>query len=353
MAFAPDGTLFFTEKNTGAVRVIEDGRLRPEPFATVPSTGDAESGLLGIALHPDYPAEPWVYLYYSSRETGTNLLVRTDGDRTETILEGLPVSPYHDGGDIAFGLDGMLYAVLGEAHDPGRAQDPDDLGGKIVRLTPEGEVPGDNPTPGSPVFSLGHRNSFGLCFDPFSGALWETENGPSEHDEVNLILPRGNYGWPEASGPSEDERFVDPMIDFAQIVVPTGCAFYPERHLGPRSLGALFIGTYTGTLYRAELSHQRAFAIRHAPFLEGLPGITDVQVGPDGRLYLATDESILRLPRRLRPAPEPGPTGASPSPIETVPPQPGGELPWLPWAAAGAAITVGAAAWGWARARRG
>lgn len=359
MAFAPDGRLFFTEKDTGRVRIARDGRVLERPFTEVPATNEAESGLLGLALHPAFPDEPWVYLYFSSRRNGNNVLVRVraEGDRggeRERILLALPVSPYHDGGDIAFGPDGKLYAVVGEAHDPPRAQDPNDLGGKVLRLEPDGGVPDDNPVaPGNPAFSLGHRNSFGLCFDPESGALWETENGPSEHDEVNLVLPGANYGWPEVLGPAGDERFVDPAIDFPEIIVPTGCAFYPHPHLGRRSEGALFFGDFNGTLHRAILGDQRTAVRRHAPYLQGLGGITDVAVGPDERLYVATTDRILRLPEAV---PEPAPTtpapGPSPSPAPPPPPeeeQEGGvPLGWILGGAAVAAVAV--AAWA-ARAR--
>jgi quinoprotein glucose dehydrogenase len=360
MAFAPDGRLFVTEKNTGRVRIVRDGRLLETPFTEVPATSEAESGLLGLALHPEFPDEPWVYLYYSSRRNDHNVLVRVraEGDRgaeTQPLLRALPVSPYHDGGDMAFGTDGKLYLIVGEAHEPPRAQDQNDLGGKVLRLEPDGSAPGDNPiAPGNPVFSLGHRNSFGLCFDPESGALWETENGPSEHDEVNLILPGANYGWPEVLGAAGDERFVDPAIDFPEIIVPTGCAFYPHPHLGRGSENALFFGDFNGTLHRARLNGQRTGVRRHAPYLEGLGGITDVAVGPDERLYVATTDRILRLPEAT---PEPSPTTAAPgpSPGQTEPASPpeDGGFPWgwVPWGWVLWALAVAAGAWA-LRARR-
>lgn len=350
MAFTPDGRLFFTEKDTGQVRVVmKDGRLLERPVIGLPVANEAESGLLGIAFYA-FPDDPFVYLYYSSAETGHNELVRVlvrgnRGTEVQPLRQLLPISPYHDGGDIAFGPDGKLYLVVGEAHDPERAQDPDDVGGKVLRLNPDGSVPDDNPiAPGNPAFSMGHRNSFGLCFDPESGALWETENGPSAHDEVNLVVPGANYGWPEVMGPAGDERFVDPAIDFPEIVVPTGCAFYPHAHLGRGSEGALFFGDFNGTLHRARIRGGRTAVRRHAPYLEGLGGITDVAVGPDERLYVATSDRILRLPARIsEPAPTTPAPGPSPSPAP-VPPEPEGEggAPWGWIAGAAGAAAIGA-----------
>lgn len=356
MAFAPDGRLFFTEKNTGRIRIIEDGRLLPRPFAQVPVVNQAEAGLLGIALDPDFDSEPWVYLYYSSSDTGRNELVRIRADgnvgtSTEPIIQAVEITSYHNGGDIVFGTDGMLYAVVGEAHDPTRAQDQGDIGGKVLRLEPDGSVPADNPFgPGNPVFTLGHRNSFGLCVDPESGAIWETENGPAEHDEVNILFPGQNYGWPEVSGPGQGGRFVDPAIDFPEIIVPTGCAFYPHPHLGAASEGALFFGDYQGTLHRAVLGHQRTSVPRHHGYLRGLGGITDLAVGPDQRLYVATDDAIVRLPAEIpeeetpRPGPTTSPTAAGPVP--TVPPEDGDGAPTWLWVVAGAgALAAGVTAW--------
>lgn len=312
MAFSSDGRLFFSEKNTGRVRIIRDGALVEEPFATVPVTNEAETGLLGLALHPGFPDEPWVYLYYSAEDRNRIVRIRAEGDRggeTETILEGLPVVGYHNGGDITFGSDGMLYAVLGESHDEDKAQDEDDLGGKILRLEPDGRVPDDNPMgPENPVYSLGHRNSFGICVDPLTGSLWETENGPSSHDELNRIEPGGNYGWPVVSGGGGEPEFIDPQFDFPQIIVPTGCAFYTAPLLDRESQDALFFGDFNGQLHRVRLTEDRLEVTRHEVVLTGLPGITDVQLGPDGRLYVATAESIVRLPGEI-PAPDtpPGP----------------------------------------------
>jgi glucose/arabinose dehydrogenase len=176
MAFALDGRIFFTEKETGDVRIIRDGRVLPEPFVHISVEGSSERGLLGIALDPNFERQPWVYLYYSEAGGASNRIirVRAEGDSAgeiDPLITLLPaVAGYHNGGDMAFGPDGKLYAVTGEAHDPERAQGPNDLGGKVLRLDPDGSVPDDNPLgPDNPVYALGIRNSFGLCFDPATG----------------------------------------------------------------------------------------------------------------------------------------------------------------------------------------
>jgi quinoprotein glucose dehydrogenase len=312
MALAPDGRIFYTEKDIGEVRIIRDGELLAEPFAALDVIGDAERGLLGIALHPDFPAEPWVYLYYSDADSGRNRIVRirAEGNRgtdIEPIIELLPAdSGYHNGGDMAFGPDGMLYAVVGETHDPDRAQAPDDLGGKILRLAPDGSTPPDNPFgPGSPVFTLGHRNSFGLCFDPATGQLWETENGPESHDEVNRIVAGKNYGWPDQSGPGGQPEFADPVLDFPVTEALTGCAVVGDVFwFGAYSAGRLHHATIHGTRLVDESS-------------TGFDNITDLQLGPDGFLYVAATGAIRRF--RVADAASPTPSGTSASPSAATP----------------------------------
>lgn len=291
MAFAPDGRAFVTEKATGRVRVIAaDGGLRIEPFITLPVSDAGETGMLGIALDPGFDrGEPWVYLYRSDPASGMNevLRVRADGDRAagepELLTRTVPATDaYHNGGDMVFGADGMLYVAVGEAHDPGRAQDVDDLGGKILRLSPDG-----TPAPGNPfgdgvaAYTIGHRNSFGLCVDPDTGVVWETENGPDENDEVNRLVGGKNYGWPETTG-TGDARFTDPVAVFPRTVALTGCAWWQ---------GDLYVGAYGDGELRTvapdtgEVSGAFSFGA----------GVTDLQVGPDGALYVVTEAGIWRI----------------------------------------------------------
>jgi len=292
MAFAADGRLFFTEKSTGQVRVVtRAGALLDEPFVTVPVLDASETGLLGVALHPRFDeGQPWVYLYRSDPASGMNevLRIRAEGDRAvgqpELLLATVPATNvYHNGGDMTFGPDGHLYVTVGEAHQAERAQDPSDPGGKVLRLTPEGEPASGNPFGDDlGAFTIGHRNSFGICVDPATGDLWETENGPpKEHDEVNRIVAGGNYGWPELTGDSGG-RYEDPVASFDRTVVPTGCAWW------------------RGELYVGEYANERVVSVdpSSGEVSEAFPldaGVTDLQVGPDGSLYVATTDAIWRL----------------------------------------------------------
>ncbi|HEY7283161.1 MAG TPA: PQQ-dependent sugar dehydrogenase [Actinomycetota bacterium] len=309
MAFAPDGRLFYTEKETGDIRIVEDGRLLPRPFATLPVQGGGESGLLGLALDPNFARTPFVYVYFTSSADGRNHIARleassSDPDRggpPQNLLTLLRASGIHNGGDMLFGPDGKLYAVAGETGDSGLAQDPNSLGGKVLRMNPDGSIPSDNPFgPKSYVDSLGHRNSFGLCVNPHDGDLWETENGPSSDDEINRIQAGGNYGWPDHLGPGGAPRFVDPVLVFHTVIVPTGCAFYDRpisaSSVRPHPGGQLVFGDFHGDLHSVLLEApddrvvQRSNVEAHFPV-----GITDVEVGPDGDLYVATQSSIVRI----------------------------------------------------------
>lgn len=308
MALSPDGRIFFTEKETGDVRIIEEGKVLPEPFTHLDVIGGAETGLLGIALHPTFPAQPWVYLYYSDAADGRNRLIRilADGDTgsdRQNLIDGLTtVNGYHNGGDLVFGTDGSLFLSLGEAHESERAQDPNDIGGKVVRIEADGILPPDNPFgPDNPVYSIGHRNSFGLCVDPATGDLWETENGPGSDDEINRIVAGANYGWPEQLGPGGAPPLVDPVVNYRAVIVPTGCAIWE---------GDLYVGSYgTGLLHRIGLPAEPGAAVDDVVARFG-HGITDVAAGPDGNLYVATSDAIWRI--------EAGVGSMSPIPVPSV-----------------------------------
>jgi glucose/arabinose dehydrogenase len=275
--------------------------------------------MLGVALDPAFEREPWVYLYFSDAASGNNVLVRVrdEGGRAgarQTLGSFLPWSAgYHNGGDLLFGADGRLYVAVGEAHDASRAQDPRDVGGKILRLEPEGSVPSDNPFAGSPAFTIGHRNSFGLCVDPDSGDIWETENGPDVDDEVNVLRAGANYGWPEVTGDSGG-RFEDPVAIFPSPEALTGCAVWR---------GDLWFGAAnTGVVYRMPVD-RRGVAPREAAAFEA--PVIDLVVGPDGALYVATADAIHRLTDDARsPSPVDGPSEtAAPGPSEPSTPEPG------------------------------
>jgi aldose sugar dehydrogenase len=311
MAFAPDGRLLYVEKETGKIRVVRDGRLLPEPFARLAVSGGGESGLLGLALDPHFETEPFVYVYFTSSADGRNHIARIRasasnpdrGGAPQNLLTLLTASGIHNGGDLAFGADGKLYATVGETGDSALAQERSSLGGKVLRLNPDGSVPSDNPFgPHSPVFTLGLRNSFGLCVNPRTGDLWETENGPSSDDEINLIREGRNYGWPQQLGPGSDPRFTNPVLTFGQIIVPTGCAFFDNAVSAssvepPASGGQLVFGDFHGDLHSVILRRPGLDDVEQATVVAHFPtGITDVEVGPDGDLYVATSSSIVRIP---------------------------------------------------------
>jgi glucose/arabinose dehydrogenase len=339
MAFAPDGRLFYLEKDTGQVRVVSAaGDLLPTPFATFDVGSLGETGLLGIALDPGFDSgRPWVVLYLSDAVTGRNelLRVRADGDvgtRVQVLQTFLPTAGiYHNGGDLLFAADGDLYVTVGEAHDSGRAQDTNDVGGKVLRFTADGApAPGNPFGPGNPVFTDGHRNSFGLCQDPGTGEIWETENGPDVNDEVNRLVAGADYGWPVVTGDSGG-RFQDPVAVFHDTVALTGCAWWH---------GALYVGSYNdGLVRRIDTTTGAATPVASFP-----SGVTDLAVGPDGDLYVAAQDGIYRL------------TSASAAPGAPVIPATGHGASARTWIAALAIVVLafGLAlrAWGGHRLRR-
>ena len=304
IAFAPDGRMFVTER-PGRVRVIQNGTLLPDAWATLPVSekDGAERGLMGIAIDPDFARNGYVYLAYTYR-SGTrdvNKLVRmrdTNGRGVEetVLVDGAGGGDNHDGGRVKIGPDGKLWWALGEAGGPTNvAQLPDRINGKILRLELDGSVSADNPTRGSYVWSMGHRNPQGLAWHPDTGVLYSTEHGPSMngttfccHDEVNLIVPGGNYGWPTVWGIARDARYLDPVLESGPSTTwaPAGAAFVTR-------------GAYRGSLLFATLAGQHLHRVvfgtdgRTVAFEERLLDRTygrlrDVVEGPDGALYVLT-----------------------------------------------------------------
>lgn len=297
LAFAPDGAMFVADKDVGEIRIVRDGEVLDQPFATLPvQVSVNETGLLGVAVDPEFPDAPWVYAYYTGTDVRNHLVrIRADGDRgteIQTLLDLLPATAgWHNGGDLAFGPEGELYVSVGDGHVGSRAQEPNGIGGRILRLNPDGSIPEDNPFgPDDPTFALGIRNSFGLCVDPETAQLWETENGPTEWDEINLIEPGGNYGWPDHLGPGGDPSFVPPVMAFQNPIVVTGCA-------GSVADGGLFFGEgYSGNLHRMQAPGTGADD--RTPVDEVLAtfdgGITDVAMDPDGSLWVVTPTALYR-----------------------------------------------------------
>ncbi|MBI3514364.1 MAG: PQQ-dependent sugar dehydrogenase, partial [Proteobacteria bacterium] len=208
LVFLPGGRALVSERR-GAIRVIEDNRLLANPLTVRKVVQGGEGGLMGLALHPRYPSVPFLYAMETVEERGRreNRVVRFRYERNQieldrVIIGGIPAAGNHNGGRIAFGPDRRLYVTTGDTFRGALAQDKNSLAGKILRLADDGTVPPDNPVLNSPVYSFGHRNGQGLAWDPQTGKLLESEHGPSGEfglsawDEINVIEPNGNYGWP-------------------------------------------------------------------------------------------------------------------------------------------------------------
>jgi glucose/arabinose dehydrogenase len=216
IAFLPDGDALVSERATGRIKRIPGNGGTPRTVRTIPGVARnfGEGGLLGIAVSPNYSRDRLVYAYYTSSRDNRVVRFRLGG-RSRTVIKGINRAGNHNGGRIAFGPDGKLYIGTGDAGNRGDAQDRGSLNGKILRVNPDGSVPGDNPF-GSPVWSYGHRNVQGLSWDS-SGRLWATEFGQDTKDEINLIEKGNNYGWPnvEGDGDTQGGRYTNPLVTWS------------------------------------------------------------------------------------------------------------------------------------------
>lgn len=312
IAFLPDGKLLVTER-PGTLVVIGGAEYVRIPITDVYER--SESGLLGLALHPDFEQNQWLYLYLTY-ETPDGLLNRVerhrfdDGKLSEStvIFDQIPGSNNHDGGRIEFGPDGLLYITTGDSQNSALAQDIDSLAGKILRLHDDGSIPADNPF-GNAVYSYGHRNPQGLVWDE-QGRLWSTEHGPSGlgsgYDELNLIEIGGNYGWPVIQGDQTQEGMITPQLQSG------GDETWAPGDLEIVDGTAWFVGLRGATLYCVPLDDIRPETLqRH---LAGEFGrLRALRLGPDGLLYTGTsntdgrgipqqqDDKILRIDWRQLP----------------------------------------------------
>jgi glucose/arabinose dehydrogenase len=318
IAWAPDGTIFFTERN-GNLRVIQDGTVLEKPILSL-KVGGVEGGLLGIALDPNYSDNHYIYLYYTYnnfletknkvvRYTESNLILSED----RVVIENIPGGPFHDGGRMKFGPDGKLYITTGDAGNAELAQDKNSVAGKILRINPDGSIPEDNPILNSPIYSYGHRNPQGLDWDK-SGNLLTTEHGPTgwhgvAHDEINVITPGANYGWPDIIGSETMEGLVTPLFNTGDDTwAPSGAEFYNGNKF-PKWAGKFFVATLRGNhLHMLDFDLEKNKVVSDQKLFEGDFGrLRDVATGPDGYLYLLTsnkdgrgspevnDDRILRI----------------------------------------------------------
>jgi aldose sugar dehydrogenase len=325
LAWGPDGQIWVSERGGRISRVNPSSGQRTTAGQVPDVSESGESGLMGIAFHPDFASQPFVYAAHSYLQNGAlrNRLVRLRWDgqtlgAPEVLLSNIPASGIHDGSRLAIGPDRLLYMTTGDASNGDLAQDRTSLAGKVLRLTLTGQPAPGNPF-GSAVYSYGHRNPQGFVFHPTTGALYSTEHGPSDNDEVNFILAGRNYGWPTVHGLCDDDiggerafcqanTVAEPLATWTPTIAPAGADFYVGT-LIPEWKGSLLFASLKGTaLYRLTLSADGQTVTAKETLFAGQFGrLRDVLVAPDGTVYLATsnrdgrgspasdDDRILRI----------------------------------------------------------
>ena len=340
IAFLPDGGMLVTERD-GRLRIVRDGVLDPRPITGVPEVRtDGNGGLMDVAVHPEFAANGLVYLTYTKRHDdgrGSPALARgrLEGHALQDVEDLLVTEPFHTNsglnGRVAFGRDGKVYlSTGGRIRSPDgelldAPQDPRSLRGKVLRLNDDGSVPADNPFVDEPghrpeIYTIGHRNTLGLTLHPESGNIWQHENGPNGGDELNVLLPGRNYGWPLMSfgrlypgarvsqHPTRD-GYESPLVVWLPAIAAAGMAVYTGDRF-PAWKGNLFVGSLqmggipgTGHLQRIVLNEQMEELRRELLLQELRRRIREVRQGPDGYLYVLTDEEDDGALLRLEPAP--------------------------------------------------
>lgn len=285
--------IFVTEKE-GNIRVIQSDVLIEEPLATIRAAKVHDGGLLGITTHPDFENNHFLYVYYTYLENEQlwNKVLRITESNNKildatTILDKIPGSQFYNGGVIKFGPDGKLYVATGLSEELShKSQDLSSLEGKILRLNDDGTVPQDNPFQNSPVLSLGHRDIQGMTWDK-DGNMLVTESGPTKNDEINLIRPGQNYGWPEQECRG-NEKFVDAVMCYDPSIEPGGIVLYDSDKLEYKN--SLIMATLRGSnLFKLSLDEKGLESQKS--ILSGLGRIRDVVEGQDGYLYIITSNT--------------------------------------------------------------
>ncbi|RXT03819.1 sorbosone dehydrogenase family protein [Ammoniphilus sp. CFH 90114] len=298
MDVAADGRIFFTER-PGLVRVIVDGVLHKEPVIRMdePFRSGGEGGLLGLVLDPQFEENGYIYVYHTYEVNGEiqNRVLRLKENNNKAsidrvIIDGLPGAQNHNGGRIKMGPDGYLYITSGDRYEPELAQEKQSLGGKILRIGLDGSIPEDNPFPGSPVYSLGHRNAQGLAWHPDTMQLYASEHGQSAHDEINKIEPGGNYGWPIIEGDetlSQQPELKSPFIHSGtETWAPSGMTFITE---GPWR-GQLLVANLRGNqVLKLSLGSDGLEVEEIESLLQEWGRIRNVYEGPDQSIYIMTN----------------------------------------------------------------
>lgn len=310
-----EGKIYFTER-PGSIRVIENGVLNPKPLITFesPFISQDEGGLMGLALDPNYSRNHYMYVMYSYLENNKlfNRVVRLierggSASIDKILLDRIPGNQFHNGGRIKIGPDKKLYITTGDAQNPSSSQDMSSLAGKILRIELNGDIPTDNPFPNSPVYSLGHRNSQGLAWDSMN-VLYSSEHGQSAHDEINLIIPGGNYGWPLVQGyeNSTEIPVQKPLIQSEEETwAPSGITFINQGPWKDKLLVATLLGQ---ELLAISVNNDGTSVTNIESFFNNEYGrLREVVQGKDGSIYIATsnrdgrgnpnesDDKIIRL----------------------------------------------------------
>jgi glucose/arabinose dehydrogenase len=326
LAWLPSGEMLVTERG-GQLRIVRGGTLDPQPVAGVPVVRAAGlSGLFDVALHPQFAANRFVYLSYNKpvtdQQQGLGVARGIWNGRALTDVRDIFVTTDTASvSRLAFGRDGKLYVTtFGNAGDGSGAQNPMSHAGKVLRLNDDGTTPGDNPFAGKAgykpeIYTLGHRSTLGLAVHPGTGELWQNENGPNGGDEINVLAPGANYGWPLVSlgrtypGPWQSkgfsrDGFVDPIVYWTPAIAVSGMAFYTGSKLakwkGDVFVGGMRLGEIPGTghLQRILFNENMEELRREMLLVDLRQRIRDVRQGPDELLYLLTDEddgAILRI----------------------------------------------------------
>ena len=312
MVLAPDGRVFFNERLTGKIRIINpQWQLVPTQFCQITIATNGEQGLLGLVLDPDFANNKFVYVYHTALSPLRNRVVRyTDfsGSCTQEtiILDNLPASTNHNGGIIQFGPDGKLYVIIGDTENTANAQSLTSLAGKVLRVNPDGSAPTDNPfsseanANAQKVFSFGHRNSYGFSFHSHTGHLWETENGPQDSDEINRVVGGGNYGWPTVRGIAGNPNFRDPILAYTPTIAPTGIIAIPENSsIYPVAYrnNLLFVDFNGGKIRRVVLSGAdlTQLGTSSIAYNGGNGGLLSLMLGADGFVYVSNTNAIFKV----------------------------------------------------------
>jgi glucose/arabinose dehydrogenase len=286
LAFLPNGAAIVAERETGRVLRLSRGGGSITPLVTLPGVntgGTAEGGLLGLAVSPDYATDGLLFAYFTTDSDNRIVSFTAAGGAASVtpVLKGLRQGNIHNGGRIGFGPDGKLYAGVGETGERGLAQDLSSNNGKILRINKDGSVPSDNPFPGSPVWSYGHRNVQGLAWDS-SGRLWSSEFGQDRFDEVNLIEKGKNYGWPnvEGVGDTDGGKYTNPKVTWpTDEASPSGSAIVGDT---------LYIGALHGRAV-LQVTLNGTTATKQNPLFAGRFGrIRTTAAAPDGSLWFTT-----------------------------------------------------------------